>query len=804
MPSRSPRPTHGARRRPPVHGLVVCLSALGLSAAELPAPSESPVDFARDIQPILETSCLRCHGPERARSGYRLDTREHALGMGDNNDANLIPGDSAHSPLIRYVAGLEPDMQMPPAGQGDPLTPEQVALLRRWVDDGAVWDAGSIARQAEATYEATVGLRWIGVEGNQARFREHWWRNDGWAGGIEHFELTQPLGEGETLSAEGHAIPGQESYRVALELRKVETGFVRGGFEVARKWYDDLGGWYEPFAAEPPALGRDLFVDAGRAWIEAGLRRSHLPEVVAGYEYRFRDGARSILQWGQWSPTTGGATTKAVYPAALDLAESTHTVKLDVSHEIGGYRIEDEFRTEFYDLETRRQNVGSGGPDVTESYAEDYDHTRIANALRAEKQLRDWLFASAGYLYANLDGNGAFQQAFDIAGVGAFPGDRSQRIALNQDNHVGNANLRLGPWQQTTLSAGIQADWSEQTGLTDLLQPGFPDDYPAAYQSDLGRFALDERLGLRCDAVPLTVLYADARWRQEWLDYTEWGGVDDGFGDSRDFLRDTDERGDLWDVTAGFNFSPHPRVAVEPWVRHRERDRQFTQLADTDASDPTFAVPGNGYPAFFQRLGADTDEVGLRLVNRWNRWLRSTVRFELSETTYDNETPDVFVPGFPTGTFLSGGQIVSGEETAGMVTLGLVLTPWRQWRFSLSGSWRESDLSTPVTEGGLVVPYEGAGYNVLSSVTWLFDRDTDLRAAYSFSGADYEQDNFASLPLGVRYERHAVTAGLTRRLKPGVTAGLNYGFFLYHEPTSGDAADYVAHAVFTTVTFALR
>ncbi|MCP5516534.1 MAG: hypothetical protein H7A45_04650 [Verrucomicrobiales bacterium] len=46
--------------------------------------------------------------------------------------------------------------------------------------------------------------------------------------------------------------------------------------------------------------------------------------------------------------------------------------------------------------------------------------------------------------------------------------------------------------------------------------------------------------------------------------------------------------------------------------------------------------------------------------------------------------------------------------------------------------------------------------------------------------------------------------GLTRRIKPGVTAGLNYGFFLYHEPTSGDAADYIAHAVFTTVTVALR
>src|SRR5204863_8688747 len=60
--------------------LVCCLSASGaeVDASKLPPPATVPVNFGRDIQPILETSCLRCHGPERPKSKFRLDNREAA------------------------------------------------------------------------------------------------------------------------------------------------------------------------------------------------------------------------------------------------------------------------------------------------------------------------------------------------------------------------------------------------------------------------------------------------------------------------------------------------------------------------------------------------------------------------------------------------------------------------------------------------------------------------------------------------------------------------------------------------------
>ena len=123
--------------------------AATVDPALLPAAATRPVDFGRDIQPLLEASCLRCHGPQTAKSQLRLDTRERAL-KGGENGPDIVPGQSAKSQLIHFTARLVPDSEMPPEGRGDPLTPEQVGLLRAWIDQGAAWPEGLALKSPEA------------------------------------------------------------------------------------------------------------------------------------------------------------------------------------------------------------------------------------------------------------------------------------------------------------------------------------------------------------------------------------------------------------------------------------------------------------------------------------------------------------------------------------------------------------------------------------------------------------------------------------------------------------------------------
>ena len=115
--------------------------------AKLPDPAARAVDFAKDIRPILQERCLKCHGPEKQKGGYRVDVKETALTGGDDHAPNIHPGKSGESPLIQFVAGLDPDMKMP--AKGDPLTPEQIGLLRAWIDQGAAWPEDASAAKSD-------------------------------------------------------------------------------------------------------------------------------------------------------------------------------------------------------------------------------------------------------------------------------------------------------------------------------------------------------------------------------------------------------------------------------------------------------------------------------------------------------------------------------------------------------------------------------------------------------------------------------------------------------------------------------
>ena len=98
-------------------------------------------DFTRDVRPILESRCWACHGGKLQMHGLRLDRRADALKGGGSGVPSIVPGSSAQSLLVKYVAGLDKDIVMPPAGPR--LKPAEVDTLRAWIDSGAVWPGES-------------------------------------------------------------------------------------------------------------------------------------------------------------------------------------------------------------------------------------------------------------------------------------------------------------------------------------------------------------------------------------------------------------------------------------------------------------------------------------------------------------------------------------------------------------------------------------------------------------------------------------------------------------------------------------
>lgn len=117
-------------------------SSLALSPAQiaqLPAPASRPVDFVKEIKPLFESSCVKCHAKGKAKGDFSLETRATFL-KGGETGAGAVIGKSAESYVVELVAAVDPDEVMPK--KGSRWTAEQIGLLRAWIDQGAVWPDG--------------------------------------------------------------------------------------------------------------------------------------------------------------------------------------------------------------------------------------------------------------------------------------------------------------------------------------------------------------------------------------------------------------------------------------------------------------------------------------------------------------------------------------------------------------------------------------------------------------------------------------------------------------------------------------
>ncbi len=144
---------------------------ISLAIALVPAASHAAVDFTKEILPILEKRCMECHKApfeengkvKKPKADLRLDGA-WAIMKGSENGPVLKPGDASKSGIYESITlPTDDDDHMPP--KGDPLTAEQIKLIKTWIDEGAKfggWEGSTVGRPAE-----------LGAQGAEARKREH-------------------------------------------------------------------------------------------------------------------------------------------------------------------------------------------------------------------------------------------------------------------------------------------------------------------------------------------------------------------------------------------------------------------------------------------------------------------------------------------------------------------------------------------------------------------------------------------------------------------------------------------------------
>ena len=116
---------------------VAAVSAWPIASSHFHKIPQNTVEFSRDIQPILNQNCVACHGGVRQKNGVSFIFREEALGTGKSGRPTIVPGKPDASELMARVTSTDPEARMP--YHGPPLPPQQIALLRQWIKEGAKW-----------------------------------------------------------------------------------------------------------------------------------------------------------------------------------------------------------------------------------------------------------------------------------------------------------------------------------------------------------------------------------------------------------------------------------------------------------------------------------------------------------------------------------------------------------------------------------------------------------------------------------------------------------------------------------------
>ncbi len=766
-------------------GSALSTAGADIDISKLPPPATVQVEFTRDIKPIFEASCFRCHGPEKPKSGFRLDNRAAALKGGDDG-VDIIPGKSAASPLIHYVARLVEDKEMPPDGKGKPLTSEQIGLLRAWIDQGVKWDTAAPTNSFDVSVSPMIGGTF--VSGDNNKFREHYWRRDGVDGGVERFEMFEQVDANTRVLSTGHA--SLDDYKLTLNVDRTELGFVHSGWQQYRKYYDDTGGYLpgpEPYF--PESLGSDLYLDVGKAWIDFGLTLPHWPRMVLGYEYDYRRGNEATTVWG----SNLAADPRNLAPNSRHLDEVVHVIKFDFDAEVKGVAIEDRFRGEFYSLNSHYTNLAARAS-VAQNVSDENSYFQGANSIRLEKKFNDWLFGSGGYFYSQLHADDSFSDetiANDMLYLATVP-----KIELSRESHLFNLNGYVGPFDGLTILAGAQSEWTRQHGFgSGLLNkiayvkpPGSNLEIsPAMLYSDYDQNTVTEMAGLRYTKIPYTSLFADARLRQETIGQSEAAIQPDNT-----FLENPTDTSQLTDFRAGFSTSPWQRATLSAHYRRYENDSRYKT---NDVPQPV-----GGYPGFISSRDLITQEVETKLVLRVTSWLKTTLSYQIVSTEYNQ----VNRPAYdfdPPVYFSPGGALLAGKYDSHIYSLGMTLTPIR--RLALTTTFSYQDTSTTTENAGIVPPYEGDVYSALVNALYIINSSTDFSVNYSFSRGDYAHGNFGPEnppPFGIEYQQHAVRAALSRRINKNITTKLQYGYYHYDEPSLLGVNDYNAHSVFAVLT----
>jgi hypothetical protein len=684
----------------------------------------------------------------------------------------------------RYVVGASLIVLGAQAARaGDAITPQQ------WFEGGT----NTYSNWIELSTGALL------TQGNANQATQGKQLNTGVFGGIEDLHYEDQVAKKTTFTLDGHSIFDDHDYSVSLGLVRDDLGFVRVHFENFRTWDSGTGG-YIPGAQLSYALPGDaLALDRGLITFEAGLTKPDLPQITFKYSHSYRNGDESSTLWG---PVHDNGNIYAVYPGIYSIDETSDTFQLDLTHQYkkvnygAGVSYEtgdlnDAHKLTFWSGESVQQKV-------TDQQGTSYD--MLSTHAFAESWIKDNLFLSAGFMFANLDdtftGSRIYGDDFDVVYSPTYPGLDYGYLNLNgvahEHQYVMNVNLMSLPTKTFSITPSIRVqkeDWNANSAGMGTL-----DTYPAEpFNSNSGSDSLDvcERLDLRYTGVTNWVFNAGGQWTEGQGNLHENGGLTqvNGIGPGTVQFA-TDDSRFFQKYFASARWYPVRQASVDIGGYYKINLYNYNNTLDNTPNDLS---TGNAYPGFILYQGFETLDGNIRLTLRPLNRVTLVSRYEYQYSTI-NTRPDP----------ASGlNEVDSSKMNSHIIGQNVNWTPLNWLGLQVGFNYVLSTTKTPASDyTQAVLDSQNNYWTVNFNSNLVLDDKTDLNLGYFYYRANDGQNNIVGgVPLGTDTEEHSVTATLVRRITQNLRLNLKYAYTHYDDLASIGHFSYDAQIIFASLQY---
>lgn len=645
--------------------------------------------------------------------------------------------------------------------------------------------------------------------GDKGQAQQNSSHNSGGFGGIEDLHLQKDVAKKTTLTIDGRLIPNDHDYKFGLKLEKEDVYFIRFSYENFRV-YDAGNGGYSPVDGIAfPNPNDTLAVNRGQITLEASYFKEGKPKVTFKYTHDSRDGEEGSTIWGL--PGTPTASTLRLNPSVETLSDKSDTFELDVSKPVKKTLLGVGLTYQSGVINNADLLQSFQSQQITDQQGVTYDMESVH--AYSETWLKDNLFLSTGFMFANLDdtfsGSRIYGDDFDVLYSPAYPANYYGYYNLNggahQNEYILNVNFLSLPTKNNnfTISPSLRIqkeDWDANSTEMGTYYDGAGEQQPYDNNSAYNTVDVREQLEVRYTGVTNWVYSGTAQLTEGQGSLLENGGMYQpalgGPDGPAPIQFSTDDRRFFQKYALNARWYPLRTVNLDFGAYYKNNAYNYDNTYD---STPNNAGPGSElYPGFLVYQGFQTWDGNTRFTWHALQSLTLVTRYEYQLSTIETR-PDP-------------ASDLSQEESSRMYShilgenLSWVPLNWLSVQGGLN--YVRSETTTPASGD----PNSSVTQSILNSqnnywtgnanLGFVLDDRTDLNLGYYYyRAADGQNTLVNGLPLGTDAEQNSISATLTRRINKHLRWNLKYAFTHYDDFASGGAYNFDAHLVYTSLQY---